>query len=77
MIPGEPRVRGAHQPGDEVISMGLFLSIRALHEEGVSNKAIARRLGVEPAFRSCSTMLLGAFSVVYSSSTLPTLRTST
>lgn len=27
--------------------MGLFLSIRALREEGVANKAIARRLGVD------------------------------
>ncbi len=33
--------------GSEVISMGLFLSIRALYEEGVAKKAIARRLGID------------------------------
>ena len=33
--------------GVEVISMGLFLSIRALHEEGVAKKAIARQLGID------------------------------
>ena len=30
-----------------MISMSLFLSIRALHEEGLGNKAIARRLDVD------------------------------
>jgi transposase len=33
--------------GAEVISMGLFLSIRALHGEGTSKKAIARHLGID------------------------------
>ena len=31
----------------EVISMSTFLSVRALHEERVPKKAIARRLGVD------------------------------
>jgi transposase len=31
----------------EVISMGQFLSVRALHEEGVAKKAIARQLGID------------------------------
>ena len=33
--------------GGGVISMGLFLSIQALHEEGLANKVIARRLDVD------------------------------
>ena len=33
--------------GLEVISMGLFLSVRALHQEGIPKKAIARRLGID------------------------------
>lgn len=31
-----------------MISMSLFLSVRALHEEGVPKKKIARQLGVDP-----------------------------
>jgi len=27
--------------------MGTFLSVRALHEEGVPNKEVARRLGID------------------------------
>lgn len=31
-----------------MISVGIFVSIQALHQEGLSKKAIARRLGVDP-----------------------------
>jgi hypothetical protein len=33
--------------GAEVISLGTFLSVRVLHEEGMPKKAIACRLGID------------------------------